>query len=104
DWAGVVDWAQAQLDIPLTEKLPNLPATKAQFDGVFELREEPPPSLDEVYHGINTVTLNRKRTLIAGVPFAEPLRPKLKHKHPTTSNQRKSELDRLEVAKTWIRA
>ncbi|OJJ88485.1 putative TFIIIC transcription initiation factor complex subunits Tfc3 [Aspergillus glaucus CBS 516.65] len=104
DWVGVVDWAQAQLDIPSTEKLPNLPATKAQFDGVFELREEPSPSLDEVYHGTNSVTLNRKRTLIAGVPFAEPLRPKHKHKYPTTPSQRKANLDRLEVAKTWIRA
>lgn len=104
DWVGVVDWAQAQLDIPSTEKLPNLPATKAQFDGVFELREEPPPSLDEVYHGINSVTLNRKRTLIAGVPFAEPLRPKHKQKYPTTPSMRKTNLDRLEVAKSWIRA
>lgn len=104
DWEGVVDWAQAQLDIPSTEKLPNLPATKAQFDSVFELREEPPPALEEVYHGINSVTLNRKRTLIAGVPFAEPLRPKHKYKHTTTPNQRKANLDRLEIAKTWIRA
>ena len=104
DWEGVVDWAQAQLDIPSAEKLPNLPATKAQFDSVFELREEPPPSLEEVYHGINSVTLNRKRILIAGVPFAEPLRPRHKYKHPTTPNQRKANLDRLEIAKTWIRA
>lgn len=101
DWEAVVDWAQTQLDVPSTEKLPDLPATKDQFDSVFELREEQPPSLDEIYHSVNSVTLNRKRTLFAGTPFAEPIHAK--HTTPT-HQQRKAHLDHLETAKSWVRA
>ena len=99
DWAEVVDWAQTQLDVPSSEKLPDLPATRAQFDSVFELREEPPVALDELYQTAPSVTINRKRTLLAGAPFAEPLREK-----PRSTPQRRADLERLDVAKTWVRA
>lgn len=102
DWAEVVDWAQTQLDVPSSEKLPDLPATRAQFDSVFELREEPPVALDELYQTVHSVTINRKRTLLAGAPFAEPLREK--HVGPKSTLQRRADLERLDVAKTWVRA
>ncbi|KAE8154656.1 hypothetical protein BDV25DRAFT_93729 [Aspergillus avenaceus] len=98
DWEGVVDWANTQLDAPRSERLPDLPATKEQFDAVFELREEPSTTLDELYQATQTVTMNRKRALYAGTPFAVPLPEKRKQ------TARKEELSRLEVAKTWIRA
>ncbi|GFG08694.1 transcription factor tau subunit sfc3 [Aspergillus udagawae] len=99
DWERVVDWAQAELDIPKSEKLPDLPATKDQFDSVFELREEPPVTLDELYQNTHGVTVNRRRALYAGVPFAIPLPDK-----PAQPTARQAELARLEVAKTWVRA
>ena len=99
DWGGIVDWAQTQLDVPSSsEKLPDLPATRAQFDSVFELREETPTSvnLDEVYQNTHAVTFHRKRALFASTPFAEPVRRK--------PRQRKPYLDELATAKTWVRA
>ncbi|GFF47768.1 hypothetical protein IFM58399_08130 [Aspergillus lentulus] len=99
DWERVVDWAQAELDIPKSEKLPDLPATKDQFDSVFELREEAPVTLDELYQNTHGVTVNRRRALYAGVPFAIPLPEK-----PAQPTARQAELARLEVAKTWVRA
>ncbi|KAF7133864.1 hypothetical protein CNMCM5793_005276 [Aspergillus hiratsukae] len=99
DWERVVDWAQAELDIPRSEKLPDLPATKEQFDSVFELREEPPVTLDELYQNTHGVTVNRRRALYAGVPFAIPLPEK-----PAQPTARQAELARLDVAKTWVRA
>lgn len=99
DWERVVDWAQAELDIPKSEKLPDLPATKEQFDSVFELREEPPVTLDELYQNTHGVTVNRRRALYAGVTFAIPLPEK-----PAQPTARQAELARLDVAKTWVRA
>ncbi|PYH96196.1 TFIIIC transcription initiation factor complex subunits Tfc3 [Aspergillus ellipticus CBS 707.79] len=99
DWDGVIDWAITQLDVPKSEKLPDLPATREQFDRVFELREEPPISLDELYQSAQSITVSRKRGLIAGVPFAAPLSDKL-----TRAQPQRYELSRLEVAKTWVRA
>lgn len=99
DWGGIVDWAQTQLDVPSSsEKLPDLPATRAQFDSVFELREEAPASvnLDEVYQNTHAVTFYRKRALFASTPFAEPV--------PRKPRQRKPYLDDLTTAKTWVRA
>lgn len=99
DWGGLVDWAQTQLDVPSSsEKLPDLPATRAQFDSVFELREEAPTSvnIDEVYQNTHAVTFQRKRALFASTAFAEPVSRK--------PRPRKPYLDDLATAKTWVRA
>ncbi|KAI9930410.1 RNA polymerase III transcription initiation factor complex subunit [Aspergillus wentii] len=99
DWEGVVEWATTQLDVPTSEKLPDLPATREQFDGVFELREEAPTTVDEIYQNPQSLTVYRKRTLFAGVPFAVPLEDRAAKTTP-----RKEELSRLDAAKTWVRA
>ncbi|PWY90277.1 hypothetical protein BO94DRAFT_514039 [Aspergillus sclerotioniger CBS 115572] len=99
DWEGVVEWANTQLDAPRFEKLPDLPATREQFDSVFDLRQEPGVPLDELYQATQSVTLSRKRALIASVPFAAPLSDHLPRPQP-----RRDELSRLDVAKTWVRA
>ncbi|QMW43777.1 hypothetical protein G4B11_007147 [Aspergillus flavus] len=100
DWEWIVDWANAQLDVPKSEKLlPDLPATREQFDSVFEIREEPPSTLDDIYQTTQPLTINRKRNLLASAPFALPLIDK--HKPPAP---RKQDLSRLEVVKSWIRA
>lgn len=104
DWETVVDWAISQLDVPIsTAKLPDLPATRAQFDGVFELREEALTAFDDMYQSTQNISVNRKRALFAGVPFAVPLRDK----SSAITTRRKinnAELTRLEIAKTWVRA
>ncbi|PYH41605.1 putative TFIIIC transcription initiation factor complex subunits Tfc3 [Aspergillus saccharolyticus JOP 1030-1] len=99
DWEGVVDWASHHLDLPKSEKVPDLPATREQLDSMFDVREEPPNAVDELYHLSQSITLSRKRALAAGVPFAMPLSHKAGR-----CQLRKAELARLEVAKTWVRA
>ncbi|GKZ28345.1 RNA polymerase III transcription initiation factor complex subunit [Aspergillus brasiliensis] len=99
DWKGVIEWANTKLDAPKSEKLPDLPATREQFDSVFELREEALVPIDELYQTNQSITMSRKRALIAGVPFAAPLPEKSTRPQP-----RRAELSRLEVAKTWVRA
>lgn len=104
DWNRVISWATAQLDVPTPSgKMPDLPATREQFDGLFELREETPLSaLDDIYQSTQNITTYRKRTLFASVPFAIPLQG---HRLETTPRKEKnSYLASLEVAKTWVRA
>ncbi|KAL2837854.1 hypothetical protein BJY01DRAFT_39935 [Aspergillus pseudoustus] len=96
DWNAVIDWANTQLDVPKSEKIPDLPATRQQFEEIFELREEPLGSLDEFYQA-SGITALRKRTLISNVAFATPL----SSKH---SRRRNAELSHLDTVKTWIRA
>ncbi|KAL1965751.1 hypothetical protein VTN77DRAFT_5251 [Rasamsonia byssochlamydoides] len=103
DWGKIVEWADSQVDIPISQRVPDLPATREQFDDLFELRVEPPDSsLDQLYTNNPVATLGRKRSLYAGVPFAIPL----KEEKPKGSlqKQKQAELSRLETAKTWIRA
>ncbi|KAK1139809.1 hypothetical protein N8T08_011128 [Aspergillus melleus] len=99
DWEWIVDWATEQLEVPRPEKLPYLPATREQFDSLFEIREEAPPSLDDIYQTNYSVTVQRRRTLFAGISFAIPVANK-----PAKMTVRQTELARLDVAKTWVRA
>ncbi|GAD97524.1 TFIIIC transcription initiation factor complex subunits Tfc3 [Paecilomyces variotii No. 5] len=101
DWEWIVNWADGQLDIPTSDQtLLELPATRNQFDRLFEIRTEPPTSLEEIYsHNTSTVTLLRKRTLFANMPFAIPL-----HQPHSGTSQRRTELAQLEMVKTWVRA
>ncbi|KAF9892497.1 RNA polymerase III transcription initiation factor complex subunit [Aspergillus nanangensis] len=99
DWEGLVDWATSELEVSSSEKLPDLPATRGQFDSIFELREEPAASLDELYQSAQNMTINRRRAAVAEMPFAVALSSK-----PSKPTPRKAELSRLSVAKTWVRA
>ena len=99
DWEGLANWANTQVDVPRSETHPDLPATREQFDSVFEIREEPLTSLEELYQANNSVTINRRRALLAGVAYAAPLADK-----PKQAGPRKQELAQMEAAKSWVRA
>ncbi|GES60056.1 TFIIIC transcription initiation factor complex subunits Tfc3 [Aspergillus terreus] len=99
DWEGVVEWANSALEFPNSEKIPDLPATREQFDSVFEVREEPVSSLDDIYHSSHNVTIYRKRTAYAETPFAVPLAER-----PGPMTTRQTELAHLDAVKTWVRA
>ncbi|KAK2753167.1 RNA polymerase III transcription initiation factor complex subunit [Arachnomyces sp. PD_36] len=98
DWEWIVGWTKTQLEAPPTRKLPNLPASREQFDSLFEIRKDPPQLLNDIYRYNAVVTLPRKRAMFAGVPFAVPLQ---ESDEPPRKRQRS---DRLDTAKTWIRA
>jgi hypothetical protein len=100
DWVALVEWGNTKLDVSTSQRVPDLPATREQFDSVFELREEPITAGDELYQVVHGVTVNHKRNLMARNPFAIPLEqqpsPKL--------TQRKVEMAQIENAKSWVRA
>ncbi|KAL4975584.1 hypothetical protein BDW66DRAFT_137204, partial [Aspergillus desertorum] len=100
DWNAVIEWANANLDVPRSDQTPDLPATREQFDDIFELREEPLSSLDELYQTTTAVTLNRKKQLISNIAFAVPLPAKASNHR----SHRRLELSRFETVKTCVRA
>ncbi|KAJ5841857.1 hypothetical protein N7534_011687 [Penicillium rubens] len=100
DWPALVDWASTRLDFSPSERAPDLPATRQQFDSVFELREDALTAGDELYQAVHGVTINHKRNLMARNPFAVPVDGGTR----TKSALRKVGTAQLEAAKTWVRA
>lgn len=100
DWPAILEWGRTQLDFSPSERVPDLPATREQFDNVFELREEPLTARDELFQAVHGVTINKKRSLMAQNPFSIPL-----EKDPSPKlSKRKAESALLENAKSWVRA
>lgn len=99
DWNAVIEWANANLDAPKSHTTPDLPATRDQFNDIFELREEPLMSMDE-YYQTHSVTLNRKKLILSNVAFAEPLPSKASKQRLN----RHMELSQFETVKTFVRA
>lgn len=100
NWPAVVEWANIELDVTTSERAPSLPATREQFDSIFELREDPVTNGDELFGTTSMITTTHKRTLTTRVPFAVP-RDTGK---AAPAGPRKAEIARLEVAKSWVRA
>ncbi|KAK2745430.1 hypothetical protein FQN57_003773 [Myotisia sp. PD_48] len=99
DWAWVIEWTARNIERPRMGKLPDLPATRKQFDSVFEIRKDPSQDIDVIYQHNTATTLPRKRSLLASVPFSISLSED--HKKPQV---RSTGAELLEVAKTWVRA
>lgn len=100
DWPALVEWASTRLDVSPSERAPDLPATREQFDSVFELREDDITAGDELYQAVHGVTINHKRNLMARNPFAVSVDDETR----TRSASRKAAESQLEAAKTWVRA
>ncbi|KAJ5515783.1 hypothetical protein N7527_007343 [Penicillium freii] len=100
DWPALVEWASTRLDVSPSERAPDLPATREQFDSVFELREDDLTAGDELYQAVHGVTINHKRNLMARNPFAVPVDDGTR----TQSASRKAAEAQFEAAKTWVRA
>ncbi|KAF3483290.1 uncharacterized protein GIQ15_02614 [Arthroderma uncinatum] len=99
DWEWIVEWASMNLEEPSMGRLPNLPASRSQFDTLFEIREEPCQQLDEIYQYNAPITIPRKRTLLANILSSDTF---LEDKG--LGRPRPPDLELLDVAKTWVRA
>ncbi|KAJ5690603.1 hypothetical protein N7462_004995 [Penicillium macrosclerotiorum] len=98
NWPAVVEWANFELEFTTSEQAPLLPATREEFDSIFELRPEPVSSGDELYTQTTGITVLHKRDLMARIPFAASI------DSPENQGLRKADLARLEVVKTWVRS
>ena len=103
DWAKVVDWAEDQLQAPQPEQIPDLPATRAQFDSLFDIRTEPTQPIHEIYQQTATVTIPRKTALLSGLVYGTKL-PEPPTPVHDAAKSRTEEIEKLTVAKSWVRA
>ena len=103
DWATVVDWAEDQLQAPKPEQIPDLPATRAQFDSLFDIRTESTQPLHEIYQQTATVTIPRKTTLLSGLVYGSKL-PEPRLSLHDAAKSRADEIEKLAIAKSWVRA
>jgi transcription factor C subunit 3 len=101
DWQGIIKWAEEQLDKPRVERTPSLPATRAQFDTVFELRKEPSRKVDDIYQMTLTFTTPKTQALLSSAPFGVPL---AQETSKPNKSARDRYLDQLSIAKSWVRA
>ncbi|KLJ08972.1 hypothetical protein EMPG_15603 [Blastomyces silverae] len=99
DWQWIVDWASKQLEGPRSDNLPSLPATRQQFNSLFDVRPEPVQTLDELYQHNAPATIPRKQALLAGTNFVIPIT-----KTSTKPERQWPSIERLNMAKTWVRA
>ncbi|KAJ5948664.1 hypothetical protein N7454_001971 [Penicillium verhagenii] len=97
NWPAVVEWASIELDFSTSEKAPTLPATREQFDSMFDLREEPFTVPEEVHITSGALTVANKKRLLARVPFV------VEQPRTEVSTTPKYNLEQLEIAKTWVR-
>ncbi|EGE04229.1 hypothetical protein TEQG_03260 [Trichophyton equinum CBS 127.97] len=98
DWEWVVDWACRNMEEPSMGRLPNLPASRRQFDSLFEIRTESSRQIDEIYHYTPPTTIPRKRTLLGNLLLSNNI------SDGRSPRPRAAELELLDVAKTWVRA
>ncbi|GBF60883.1 transcription factor tau subunit [Trichophyton mentagrophytes] len=98
DWEWVVDWACRNMEEPSMGRLPNLPASRRQFDSLFEIRTESSRQIDEIYHYTPPTTIPRKRTLLGNLLLSNNI------SDSRSPRPRAAELELLDVAKTWVRA
>ncbi|KAH0555998.1 hypothetical protein GP486_006059, partial [Trichoglossum hirsutum] len=75
DWNAVVDWALANLDMPSSRTLPDLPATHKQLMELYNIRDDPQPNVPfrEEYLGHSTL-VHRRKAIARSTPFVIPLR------------------------------
>ncbi|EEQ84454.2 uncharacterized protein BDCG_01259 [Blastomyces dermatitidis ER-3] len=99
DWQWIVDWANKQLEGPGSDNLPSLPATRQQFNSLFDVRPEPVQTLDELFQHNAPATIPRKQALLAGTNFVIPVT-----KAGTKCERQWPRIERLNMAKTWVRA
>ncbi|KKZ67596.1 hypothetical protein EMCG_06655 [[Emmonsia] crescens] len=99
DWQWIVDWASNQLEGPRSDNLPSLPATRHQFNNLFDVRPEPVQTLDELYQHNAPATIPRKQALLASTNFVLPV-----SRTSTKQERQWPNAERLNIAKTWVRA
>lgn len=99
-WPRLIEWANFQLEVSTSERAPSLPATREQFDGIFELREEPTPTADEIFTTTSGMTVNYRRGVMAQTPFAVML----DNDEDAKESQLQKSLKWQEVTKSFVRA
>lgn len=106
DWEGIVQWALTNLDKPVMHDIPDLPATKSDFDENINLMIESSSRPYRELFGYNqAVTVPIKEAAISALPFAVPLQSSSSQipKHPPHLVDPTDETDdpSLTLAKSW---
>lgn len=74
DWESTVTWALETLHKPVMQVIPDLPATRSEFDETVNIQIEPPSRPYRDLFGYNqAVTIPIKEAAICTIPFTIPL-------------------------------
>ena len=86
DWKTIVKWAIDRLDKPIMHEMPDLPATRSEFDETVNMRIESSQRPYRDLLGYNqAITVPVKEVAISAIPFAVPLPlpPQASHTYPS---------------------
>ncbi|MCJ1431350.1 hypothetical protein MMC27_000701 [Xylographa pallens] len=97
DWDSLVEWTMKNLETPLNNLNKDLPDSRAELDGLFELRK---PSV-----ATSELALFYELESLCSVPRRQVVihqKPNVIAAHKPSTNQKESTLH--DIAKTWVRA
>ncbi|MCJ1376915.1 hypothetical protein MMC17_000005 [Xylographa soralifera] len=97
DWNSLVDWTMKNLETPVNNLNKDLPNTRTELDGLFELRK-PLVAASELalfYELESLCSVPRRQVVIHRKPHVIPV-------HTPSTNIKESSLH--DIAKTWVRA
>ena len=96
DWKWLVEWTMANVDTP-TQSLPELPAERSEFDGLYTLNETSNNEINEFYEIDGSSVLAKRIKVVHRDPYVLPLIRERRIALP-------GDAEDLTTAKSWIRA
>ena len=96
DWKWLVDWTMASVDTP-TQSLPEIPAERSEFDGLYTLNKTSNSEINEFYEIDASSVLARRTRVVHRDPYVLPL-------FHARQGARPEDAEDLTTAKSWIRA
>ncbi len=105
DWESMVSWALNSLDKPVMHEIPDLPATRSEFDETVNMKIENSSRPYRDLFGYNqAVTIPIKEAAICAIPFAVPhLSQTASPVHPPHLHDATDDISdpELTLAKSW---
>lgn len=96
DWAWLVDWTMENIDTS-TDSLKGLPVRRCELDDIFNLQSNPDNEMPEHYELDTAATTQRRENILNKRSYVYPSESTFQTSSPV-------DLDKVAIAKTWIRA
>ncbi|KAH8696730.1 hypothetical protein BGW36DRAFT_322197 [Talaromyces proteolyticus] len=98
DWDAVTTWATTQHHTPPTQEVPNLPGSRAHFEGLHEYRiAQPGDQFETIYTPNPSITIAKRESMYSAKPYLDIA---------TMDTQRirhgRGQRDLIDNAKCWI--
>ena len=97
DWPWLIDWTLKNMDIPSRNTLPILPSSRSRLSDLFEMQETDEIDFSDLYEMNGVVSIPKRTSIANRAPYVMPIDRKAASCFAIGANK-------LEIAKTWIRA